>query len=245
MSRGQTRPGSTLTEALSYLRLSKFGNVFSQFMTMTDKDHSIVREFDRVTTEDYAMDSFQNLLFSIARFKEYTSHYPSYSTHAPPSFPPFPPLSVRFFLLDISLSNPTDMIVTVIGYGMKSSRFTSLHRKALRWPITAFNYIGIDNDNGRAGAGVGGNETQTLMMKDYEGENLNGFKPFEKDLYGCHDFLKEKRKTRNPYRRFHGYHSSGKSASPTSLSLSDTLLRRPRETQTLELIRFLSLFFLF
>ena len=27
-------------------------------------------EFDRVTTEDYAMDSFQNLLFSIARFKE-------------------------------------------------------------------------------------------------------------------------------------------------------------------------------
>jgi hypothetical protein len=167
-------------------------------MTMTDKEHSIVRgEFDRVTTEDYAMDSFQNLLFSIARFKEFTSHYPSY--------------------------------ITVIGYGMKSSRFTSLHRKALRWPITAFNYIGIDNDNGGVGAGVGGNETQTLMMKDYEGENLNGFKPFEKDLYGCHDFLKEKRKTRNPYRRFHGYHSSGKSASPPSLSLSDTLLRRPRE----------------
>lgn len=159
-SGGQTRPDSTLTEALSYLRLSKFGNVFSQFMT--DQERKQVREFDRVTTEDYAMDSFQNLLFSIARFKEFTGRYPSF--------------------------------ITVIGYGMKSLRFTSLHRKALNWPSNRFAYIGIDNEG----------ETS----QDYEGERVNGYEPFEKDLYGCHEFLADKRKTRNPYRRFHGYHSS-------------------------------------
>ncbi|GAA5992443.1 hypothetical protein JCM5350_001592 [Sporobolomyces pararoseus] len=179
-SGGQTRPDSTLTEALSYLRLSKFGNVFSQFMSMSDKDRNLksdpgievgvgVGEFDRVTTEDYAMDSFQNLLFSIARFKEFTGHYPSY--------------------------------ITVIGYGMKSNRFTSLHRKALLWPSTAFNYIGIDNEYSPS-------ERQEHLKLDYKGELENGFKPFEKDFYGCHDFLKGKRRKRNPFRRFHGYHSS-------------------------------------
>ncbi|GAA5876767.1 hypothetical protein JCM16303_006280 [Sporobolomyces ruberrimus] len=163
-SGGQTRRDSTLTEALSYLRLSKFGNVFSQFMSDKERKLSLTNsiEFERVTTEDYAMDSFQNLLFSIARFKEFTGHYPSY--------------------------------ITIIGYGMKSARFTSLHRRALRWPSTAFNYIGIDN------------EGETSM--DYVGERENGYKPFERDLYGCHDFLGKKRKSRNPYRRFHGYHSS-------------------------------------
>ncbi|GAA5839997.1 hypothetical protein JCM3766R1_000636 [Sporobolomyces carnicolor] len=161
-SGGQTRPDSTLTEALSYLRLSKFGNVFAQFMTDKERELAATKEFDRVTTEDYAMDSFQNLLFSIARFKEFTGRYPSK--------------------------------ITVIGYGMKSARFTALHRKALRWPASAFNYIGIDNEG----------ETS----QDYEGEKQNGYKPFEKDLYGCHAFLGSKRQTRNPYRRFHGYHSS-------------------------------------
>ncbi|GAA6016270.1 hypothetical protein JCM11491_006798 [Sporobolomyces phaffii] len=161
-SGGQTRPESTLTEALSYLRLAKFGNVFSQFMSDKDRKLSVGKEFDRVATEDHAMDSYQNLIFSIARFKEFTGHYPSY--------------------------------ITIIGYGMKAARFTSLHRRALRWPTTAFTYIGIDNEG----------ETS----QDYAGELENGFKPFDVDLYGCHDFLAGKRKTRNPYRRFHGYHSS-------------------------------------
>lgn len=33
--------------------------------------------FERTTTEDYALDSYQNLLFSVARFREVTGHYPS------------------------------------------------------------------------------------------------------------------------------------------------------------------------
>jgi hypothetical protein len=31
----------------------------------------------RATTENYAMDSYQNLLFSIARFREFTGYFPS------------------------------------------------------------------------------------------------------------------------------------------------------------------------
>jgi hypothetical protein len=33
--------------------------------------------FRRATTEDHALDSFQNFLFSIARFHEYTGRYPT------------------------------------------------------------------------------------------------------------------------------------------------------------------------
>lgn len=55
-----------MTEAQSYLRLALLSDP-----TSSSKDISA-----RLTTEDYALDSFQNLLFSIARFKEYTGRYP-------------------------------------------------------------------------------------------------------------------------------------------------------------------------
>ncbi|GAA5821038.1 hypothetical protein JCM10212_006520, partial [Sporobolomyces blumeae] len=110
-SGGQTREGATLTEALSYLRIAKLGNVFQQYMS--DEDRVEGQEFERVTTEDFAMDSMQNVLFSIARFKEFTGHYPTF--------------------------------ITVVGYGMKSLRYKTLHRLAVRWPSAQFRYIGIDN----------------------------------------------------------------------------------------------------
>lgn len=66
--------------------------------------------WERATTENSALDSYQNLLFSIARFREYTGHYPS--------------------------------LITIIGYEMKKARFTNLHRVALRWPNSRFEYFG-------------------------------------------------------------------------------------------------------
>jgi len=68
--------------------------------------------FPRVTTETYALDSYQNLLFSLARFHEITGRYP--------------------------------LQVTIIGYEMKRRRFEELHRAALRFPATNFEYIGIE-----------------------------------------------------------------------------------------------------
>jgi len=55
-----------MTEAQSYLRLALSSNI------ITSKEDISTR----LTTEDFALDSFQNLLFSIGRFKEYTGRYP-------------------------------------------------------------------------------------------------------------------------------------------------------------------------
>ncbi|KAF7362108.1 C6 transcription factor [Mycena venus] len=63
-SGGQTQRESTTTEGESYLRLALSADLF----------HSDT--FSRATSESFAMDSFQNLLFSIARFHEYTGVYP-------------------------------------------------------------------------------------------------------------------------------------------------------------------------
>ncbi|KIY43292.1 hypothetical protein FISHEDRAFT_53741 [Fistulina hepatica ATCC 64428] len=65
---GQTHLGSTMTEAESYLRLALHANLF--------KTPASLYPFRRATTETQALDSYQNLLFSIARFYEYTGRYP-------------------------------------------------------------------------------------------------------------------------------------------------------------------------
>ncbi|KDQ49361.1 hypothetical protein JAAARDRAFT_187053 [Jaapia argillacea MUCL 33604] len=66
-SGGQTRPSSPSTEADSYLRLAIAASL-------------LPLHFNRATTENYALDSYQNLLFSIARFHEYVGRYPTYIT---------------------------------------------------------------------------------------------------------------------------------------------------------------------
>lgn len=48
-SGGMTRPASTLSEAMSYYRLAKAGNIYSHFMTDEQKGRG--EEFQRVTTE--------------------------------------------------------------------------------------------------------------------------------------------------------------------------------------------------
>ncbi|KAJ7078846.1 hypothetical protein B0H15DRAFT_891779 [Mycena belliarum] len=149
-SGGQTQPTSTTTEGESYLRLALKAGLF----------HS--ERFPRATSENYALDSFQNLLFSIARFHEYTGTYPKK--------------------------------ITVVGYEIKRARFQELHRTAIRWPKDTFNYIGIDMD---------GDTTQAR-----QGEHQNGFVPYLTDLYGCHDYLAEKRRQRNYNARYPPYYSS-------------------------------------
>lgn len=123
----------------------------------------------RMTTENFALDSFENLLFSIARFREFTGRYPQR--------------------------------ITIVGYGMKKARFDELHSKAVRWPTKGYlrgqrKYLYVPFDD------EGDNTAQ------YEGEKLKGYTLFERDMYGCHGKLREKRLERNPTRRFHPYFSS-------------------------------------
>ncbi|GAA5991713.1 hypothetical protein JCM10908_001103 [Rhodotorula pacifica] len=164
-SGGQTRSHADATEGMSYARLAKVGNLYTQFMTDEERKRRAKNpedEFERVTTEDFALDSMENVLFSIARFKEFTGHYPDR--------------------------------ITVIGFGMKRTRYEDVHRAAIRWPIDKFEYVGIDNEG----------DTRA----DYEGERKYGLEPYRHDRYGCHGRLLAKRRKRNPFRRFHGYHSS-------------------------------------
>ncbi|ORY89035.1 hypothetical protein BCR35DRAFT_300816 [Leucosporidium creatinivorum] len=158
-SGGMTRPASTLSEAMSYYRLAKAGNIYEAFMSEEERARG---EFGRVTTEDFALDSYQNVIYSIARFREFTGHFPT--------------------------------SITIVGYGMKRRRYEDVHRHALRWPSHAFNYIGIDNDH--------------EQEADYLGERVGGLEPWLQDIYGCKGNLIAKRRKRNPYRRFHPYHTS-------------------------------------
>lgn len=116
----------------------------------------------RAVTEEFALDSYENLLFSIARFKEVTGRWPEK--------------------------------ITVVGYGMKRQRFDELHRAAIGFPAEAFHYVGIDDE---------GDTTE-----HYAGELKYGYTPFLSSPSGCHPPLSFKRQLRNPYYKYHPYHTS-------------------------------------
>ncbi|CAG8601552.1 6501_t:CDS:2 [Paraglomus brasilianum] len=70
-SGGQTRPtAGARSEAQSYWRLAQSLSFFSNL------GNSPLDMFPRATTEEYARDSYENLLFSLCRFYEFTGHYP-------------------------------------------------------------------------------------------------------------------------------------------------------------------------
>ena len=69
----------------------------------------------RAWVEEYARDSFENLLFSMCRFREVYGVYPRW--------------------------------VTVVSYSYKRERFESLHREALRFPLSRFKYVGVDPES--------------------------------------------------------------------------------------------------
>jgi len=111
----------------------------------------------RIYLDEYARDSFENLLFSLCRFKEVLGYYPTK--------------------------------VTVIGFDFKSDRFSSLHRKAIKFPEDKFSYVGLKPN------------AQFDYLKAVSGEKL-ALKSFSEDLYGCNDpALKQKRDIRNPFKR--------------------------------------------
>ncbi|RNF10113.1 hypothetical protein TraAM80_01862 [Trypanosoma rangeli] len=73
-SGGQTRAcAGPRSEALSYYIVAEETNLFGLFNS-TSQARSILAQ--HVFTEEFARDSFENLLFSIARFYEITGHFP-------------------------------------------------------------------------------------------------------------------------------------------------------------------------
>jgi hypothetical protein len=68
---GRTKETSTTSEAESYFRLATASKLFQPHASPGTP------LFARATTEEDSLDSYQNLLFSIARFHEYTGGYPN------------------------------------------------------------------------------------------------------------------------------------------------------------------------
>lgn len=150
-SGGETRAvtGPT-TEAHAYFLVSDAMNLWPAGGTVRA----------RTTAEEFATDSFENLLFSIARFREVTGDYPER--------------------------------ITVVSFTFKQRRFETLHAPALRWPPDKFRYIGVDPPP----------STGFDLERSTKGELENAAAPFEKDPYGCHsELLQKKRKERNPFSR--------------------------------------------
>lgn len=174
LSGGITRMSYAVqSEAQSYLKLAI--------------ESGLLEGTQRAFTEDYALDSFQNLLFSITRFHEIA------------------------LAAGLSGRRSWPSKITVVGFEMKRRRFVELHRSALRWPEANFNYIGVDSSEpeGRQ-KGWEGEVSVLLSVKTATNklQNKFGYTPYSEDLYGCHGQLLEKRKSRNPFLRVPPYYGT-------------------------------------
>ncbi|KAL5483269.1 hypothetical protein ACEPAI_8499 [Sanghuangporus weigelae] len=73
-SGGSTRHQTAVSESASYYSLALTLSFIHP--ASPPPRGSSLNTYQRTATEDYALDSFQNLLFSIARFRTVTGHYP-------------------------------------------------------------------------------------------------------------------------------------------------------------------------
>lgn len=172
-----TRPTSTLSEAMSYYRLARAGNIYGQFMSEEQRAEGV--EFERVTTEVSGCGAARRAVADLRTGESRTLRLirlrmSSFRLRGSKSEHPFRrfglaarlhPLGARRFAGRFPThSTPTALLllsscdrsltfshplepVTIVGYGMKRRRYEDVHRMALRWPSRAFTYIGIDNDH--------------------------------------------------------------------------------------------------
>ena len=124
-----------------------------------------------IATEEFALDSFENLLFSIYRFKQLKHEY------------------------------PTD--ITIVGFGFKETRFLDYHAKAIDFPKEHINYVGVDPLPTNYSAQQLDQYYNDLKML----EHRNALKLFAVDWYGSRTSLASKKRSRNPFNRYPGYHN--------------------------------------
>ncbi|CAK9053570.1 Uncharacterized protein C57A10.07 [Durusdinium trenchii] len=137
-SGGQTRAAAgPRDEGWSYYRLAEH---FS-WWGLSSQDEQFPADAtvaQRTVTEDFALDSFQNLMFSLWR-RSASSDTNWISARSP-------------LFLECIVHGPEDRLevvghyperITVVSFGFKKHRFGDLHRKALRFPSSRFSFVGI------------------------------------------------------------------------------------------------------
>lgn len=178
---GQTRPNSSTTEADSYHRLSL---TLPHLSLSSPPPH-----FLRTTTEPHALDSFQNLLFSIARFHEYTGRYPDLITVVG-----YEMKRKRFVELHRKAVRWPAERFRYVGIDpegeAQAARNGEVRRRSTH--ILAFSTT----------------THLTIALPSLPLQRHNGYLPYTADTYGCHPPLLTKRRGRNPFSRFHSYYTS-------------------------------------
>jgi hypothetical protein len=164
---------STTSEAESYLRLALASNLLQR---------QDLAPFARATTEDYSLDSYQNLLFSIARFHEYTGRYPTKLTVVG-----YEMKKRRFAELHRAAVRWPKGRFYYVGIDPEGENITHAQDGEVSIQVSPYLHI---------------------LNPCYECQAKNGYRPFTSDLYGCHSFLLAKRRRRNQSARFHSYHTS-------------------------------------
>jgi hypothetical protein len=176
LNSGRTKGTSITSEAESYFRLATASKLFQPYASPGTP------LFTRATTEEDSLDSYQNLLFSIARFHQYTGRYPNNITVVG-----YGMKQRRFVELHrMAIRWPVDKFHYIgidpdLDFALARQDEVSLGNTLFHTPFLF--------------------SCSDLQMN-------NGYLPFANDLYGCHSFLLAKRRRRNPSARFHSFYTS-------------------------------------
>jgi hypothetical protein len=122
-----------LSEAASYYYLAEEKKWFSGGVNQ------------RTFLEEYARDSFENLLFSLCRFREASGTYPQKVTVVGFDFKVRGMLRVWRVCGVVAQERrpPPHHCITHTLYPLQGHRFTDLHRKAIGYPEGNFTYVGL------------------------------------------------------------------------------------------------------
>ena len=132
--RGATRPPPSppLPEGLSYRTLAHSLDLIPS-TSLSEMDSSAPLPLNlRAVTEEYALDSYENVLFSLARFHEITGRWPAKMTVVGYG------MKRKRWVMGIGLCLMAGWLI--------SCRFEQLHRHVIRFPADRFEYIGIDDE---------------------------------------------------------------------------------------------------
>ncbi|ODV95920.1 hypothetical protein PACTADRAFT_19239, partial [Pachysolen tannophilus NRRL Y-2460] len=159
ISGGQTKKQcGPISEALSYYLLGCN-------LKIVDEKNS-----DSIFLEEFARDSFENLVFAISRFKQIYNSYPKK--------------------------------ITIVGYEFKKSRFLDYHVKAIKFPVTNVEYVGIDP---QLDDSTPENEKEKFQKDLKENEYAFALKFFMSDEFGIKAPLAVKKEQRDPFKNGNPY----------------------------------------
>ena len=170
-SGGPTKtPRTSLSEAQSYHDLALANKFFGHVRLLDTEDGLQASQAisSRCFLDQYATDSFQNVLFPLLQFPDYVKVMSWSNTTMTDEKQP------RW---------PTNLVV--IGHEFKRRRFIKLHIPAVKFPRERVKYIGVDPPFDEA-----------RMAEVVEGDARRGYGVWKDDLYGKGALPQEKREQR-------------------------------------------------